>query len=162
MYESGDDMDKATSYKMEASDLKNDGDYTGALEKYNLAITSAPPSAMLLANRGDILFRLGQFKASVKDCDVALEQNPDSAKALRTRGKALKSLGEYEKARKDLSAAQMIDYDDAAAEALKFVTEKMGEIESEKAKKRVEVSIITMITRIGANSFFHLWSVNIC
>lgn len=140
MYETGDDMDKATTYKMEASDLKNEGDYQGALEKFNLAITSAPPSAMLLANRGDILFRLNQFKASVRDCDAALEKNPDSAKALRTRGKSFKSLGEYEKARKDLSAAQMIDYDDGAAEALKFVTEKMKEIESEKVKKKLEVS----------------------
>ena len=140
MYESGDDMDKATTYKMEAADLKSTGDYQAALEKYNLAITSAPPSAMLLANRGDILFRIGHFKASVRDCDAALEKNPDSAKALRTRGKSLKSLGEYEKARKDLSASQMIDYDDGAAEALKFVTEKMKEIEGEKVKKKLEVS----------------------
>jgi tetratricopeptide (TPR) repeat protein len=77
MYESGDDMDLATTYKMEASDLKNAGDYSSALEKYNLAITTAPPSSLLLANRGDVLFRLGHFKASVKDCDAALEQNPD-------------------------------------------------------------------------------------
>ena len=34
MYESGDDMDKATTYKMEAADLKSSGDYEGALEKY--------------------------------------------------------------------------------------------------------------------------------
>ena len=50
------------------------------------------------------------------------------------------TLEEYEKARKDLSASQMIDYDDSAAEALKFVTEKVAEIESEKVKKKVEVS----------------------
>jgi suppressor of tumorigenicity protein 13 len=137
MYESGDDMDKATTYKMEAADLKSSGDYQGALEKYNLAITSAPPSAMLLANRGDILVRLGQDEAAVRDCDAALEKNPDSAKALRTRGKAYKSLEEYAKARKDLSASQMIDYDDGAAEALKFVTKKMQEIEGEEVKKKV-------------------------
>jgi regulator of sirC expression with transglutaminase-like and TPR domain len=62
-----------------------------------------------------------------------------SAKALRTRGKAYKSLGEYEKARKDLSAAQTIDYDDNAAEDLKFVTEKVKEMDSEKVKKKLEV-----------------------
>jgi suppressor of tumorigenicity protein 13 len=77
MYESGDDMDKATTYKMEASDLKGAGDYSSALEKYNLAITAAPPSALLLANRGDTLCRLGQYEASVRDCDAALEKNPD-------------------------------------------------------------------------------------
>jgi tetratricopeptide (TPR) repeat protein len=63
-----------------------------------------------------------------------------SAKALRTRGKAYKELEDYEKARKDLSAAQTIDYDDSAAEALKFVAEKMKEIEAEIVKKKVEVS----------------------
>ena len=77
MYESGDDMDKATSYKMEATDLKNDGNYEAALEKYNLAITAAPPSALLLANRGDVLLRLGNYEASVRDCSAALEKNPD-------------------------------------------------------------------------------------
>ncbi len=77
MYESGDDMDKATTYKMEASDLKSAGDYQSALEKYNLAITTAPPSALLLANRGDVLYRLAQYKAAVRDCDAALEKNPD-------------------------------------------------------------------------------------
>merc|ERR1719330_1307731 len=107
---------------MEATDLKSAGDYESALEKYNLAVTTAPPSALLLANRADVLFRLNQYEASVRDCDAALQKNPDSAKALRIRGKAYKSLGEYEKSRKDLSASQTIDYDDGAAEDLKFVT----------------------------------------
>ena len=70
-------MDKATSYKMEATDLKNDGNYEAALEKYNLAVTTAPPSALLLANRGDVLLRLERYEASVRDCSAALEKNPD-------------------------------------------------------------------------------------
>jgi len=141
MYESGDDMDLATTYKMEASDLKGAGDYKSALEKYNLAVTSARPSSLLLANRGDVLYKLGEFQAAVRDCDAALEQNPDSAKALRIRGKSNKSLGEYENARKDLSASQAIDYDDTAVEDLKFVTDKMKEIEATKVKKKLEVRI---------------------
>ena len=77
MYKSGDDMDKAMSYKMEATDLKNVGNYEAALEKYNVAITTAPPSALLLANRGDVLLRLNRYEASVRDCNAALEKNPD-------------------------------------------------------------------------------------
>jgi tetratricopeptide (TPR) repeat protein len=76
-YESGEDYDKATTYKMEAADLKSSGDYPASLEKYNLAITSAPPSALLLANRADVLFRLERFEDAVGDCDRALENNPD-------------------------------------------------------------------------------------
>lgn len=125
---------------MEASDLKSAGDYASALEKYNLAIVSAPPSALLLANRADTLLRLNRFQDAVHDCDLALEKNPDSAKALRIRGRSLKELGEYEKSRKDLAASQQIDYDDVAAEDLKFVTEKMKEIEADVVKKKLEVS----------------------
>lgn len=83
MFKSGDDdvdidtMDKATAYKMEASDLKSAGDYKSALKKFNLAVTTAPPSALLLANRADVLLKLGQYKTAVKDCNAALQKNPD-------------------------------------------------------------------------------------
>ncbi len=76
-YESGEDYDKATTYKMEAADLKSSGDYANALSKYNLAIQAAPPSALLLANRGDTLYRLDRYSDAVTDCDSALEKNPD-------------------------------------------------------------------------------------
>jgi len=137
-YESGEDYDKATTYKMEAADLKSAGDYTSALDKYNQAITSAPPSALLLANRADVLFKLERFSEAVADCNVALENNPDSAKACRIRGRSYKELGEYEKARKDLSAAQQMDYDGVAGADLKFVVEKMAELEAETVKKNLE------------------------
>ena len=54
-------------------------------------------------------------------------------------------MGEYEKARHDLSAAQQIDYDDGAAEDLKFVMKKMKEIEAEVVKKKLEVSSVCMV-----------------
>jgi len=77
MYETGDDYDKATAYKMEAADLKCAGDYPAALEKYNWAVTSAPPSALLLAKRADTLFMLNRFDDAVVDCNAALDENPD-------------------------------------------------------------------------------------
>jgi len=138
MYQSGDDMDQAGTYKMEASDLKSAGNYAAAMDKYTLAIQAASPSALLLANRADALLRLGRSGAAVRDCSCALEKNPDSAKALRIRGRAYKELGEYEKSRKDLSSSQGIDYDDDAAEDLKFVTEKVKGIDKEKVQKKLE------------------------
>ena len=136
----GEDFDQATTYKMEASDLKSSGDYPAALLKYNSAITSAPPSALLLANRADVLFRLQRYQDAVTDCNEALVKNPDSAKALRIRGRALKELGEFERSIKDLAASQQIDYDDGAAEDLKFVTDKMKEIGADHVKVKLEVS----------------------
>ena len=76
-YESGENYELATTYKIEASDLKSSGDYTGALDKYNLAVKAAPPSALLLANRADVLYRLNRFDDAVNDCDDALSKNPD-------------------------------------------------------------------------------------
>merc|ERR1740124_1359756 len=108
------------------------------MDKYTLAIQAAAPSALLLANRADALLRLGRSGAAVRDCSCALEKNPDSAKALRIRGRAYKELGEYEKSRKDLSSSQGIDYDDDAAEDLKFVTEKVKGIDKEKVQKKLE------------------------
>ena len=77
MYQSGDDMDQAGTYKMEVSDLKSAGNYTAALDKHTLAIQVAPPSALLLANRADALLKLGRSGAVVRDCSCALEKNPD-------------------------------------------------------------------------------------
>jgi suppressor of tumorigenicity protein 13 len=138
MYESGDDFDKASDLKMAANDLKSNGDFDGALAKYSEAVQAAEPSALLYANRADCLQKLGRPRAAVNDCNAALNMNPDSAKALRIRGTAYKDLGKYEEALKDLSASQAIDYNDSAAEDLKFCTEKHMEHEKELAKKRNE------------------------
>jgi len=128
----------ATSYKIEATDLKSNGDYKAALQKYTLAIQAAPPSSLLLANRADCLYKLKRYNASIQDCHVALEKNADSAKALRIRGRAYKAIGQYENARRDLSTSQTIDYDYTAADELKDVTKKVAEMEIAKVKKKIE------------------------
>ena len=77
MYQSGDDMDQAGTYKMEASDFKSVGNYVEALDKHTLVIQVAPLSALLLANRVDALLKLGRSGAAVRDCSCDLEKNPD-------------------------------------------------------------------------------------
>lgn len=74
--------------------------------------------------------------------DRSINKNQRSAKACRIRGRSYKELGEYEKARKDLSAAQQMDYDGVAGADLKFVVEKMAELEAETVKKNLEVSSV--------------------
>jgi suppressor of tumorigenicity protein 13 len=148
VYESGEDFDKAGDLKMDAADLVSNGNYDAALEKYTAAVLAAPPSALLYANRANVLLKLGRPKAAERDCDFALKENPDSAKALRIRGKARKELGKWEDALKDLSASQQIDFDEGAVDDLKFLTEKHHESEKaagearskekERLKKRAE------------------------
>ena len=83
----GGDYEKAGDYKMEAEDLKSAGKWEEALEKYTAAVVTAPPSALLYANRAYALNKLNRYKAAERDCNEALKLNPDSAKALRVRGK---------------------------------------------------------------------------
>lgn len=68
---------KIEQLEQEANDLKQNHKYNEALEKLNEAINTGEPSALLLANRGDILYSLGRFKAAVRDCNSALMKNPD-------------------------------------------------------------------------------------
>ena len=138
IYESGDDFDKAGDLKMEAADLKSDGKWEEALEKYTAAIQAAEPSPLLYANRAMALMKLNRPRAAERDGTLALEMNPDSAKALRVRGKARKALGKYEEALKDLSQSQQIDFDESAAEDLKELSKLHVDKEKEEAQKRVE------------------------
>lgn len=147
-YEQGEDYEKAASHKMKASELVSSGDFTGALDEYNHAVVSAPPSALLLASRADVLLHLKRYQDAVRDCNQALETNPDSAKALRIRGRALKELKDYEGSRRDLAASQQIDYDDEAAKDLKFVMDKVNQMEKEHVKKKLEVSFFSVYFKL--------------
>ena len=138
LYESGDDMEQAGEHKMQAADLKSEGKWEEALEKYTAAVLAAPPSSLLYANRAFCLFKLGKNAAAERDCDEALKMNPDSAKSLRVRGTVRKELENYEGALSDLSQAQAIDFDPDASEDLKVLTEKHVEQEKVVAQERIE------------------------
>lgn len=130
----GGDYDVATTAKMAAADYKDAGDYSNALAKYNEAITAAPPTALLLANRAAILLSLQQYDQSIQDCYAALLINPDSAKALRIRGECYMKQTQYHRALIDLGTAQTADYDDNTAILLKEVKDKCAEIDAEKVR----------------------------
>lgn len=137
-YETGDDYEKASEFKMKAADLKSEGKWGEALECYTSAVLAAEPSALLYANRAMALMKLDRPKAAENDCSLALKLNPDSAKALRVRGKARKILGKYEEALKDLSTSQQIDFDESVVQDLKELSELHVEKEKEEAQKRNE------------------------
>jgi suppressor of tumorigenicity protein 13 len=138
LYQSGDDMEQAGEYKMQAADLKSQGKWEEALEKYTAAVLAAPPSSLLYANRAFCLYKLGKNAAAERDCDEALKMNPDSAKSLRVRGTVRKELENYEGALRDLSQAQTIDFDPDASGDLKVLSEKHVEHEKAVAQERIE------------------------
>merc|ERR1739848_806717 len=112
--------DEQNAAKGVAAELLEDGDKKGALGKLTEAVMVGNPNAMLLCKRGELLLKLKRPAASVKDGTAALEKNPDSAKAYRLRGKANRFLSNWEQAVLDLGQAQKIDYDDDAADMLKY------------------------------------------
>ena len=104
----GGDFEKAGDYKMEADDLKSDGKWEEALEKYTAAVVIAPPSALLYANRAYALNKLKRFKAAERDCNEALKLNPDSAKALRVRGRYTSGIYEIKSLSNSLEIAMLV------------------------------------------------------
>ena len=68
------------------------GDYTFALRAFNLALTQAPDSGMLLG-RGNVKLQLGDFAGAEADYSQALEFEPDQIKPLLNRGAARHRLG---------------------------------------------------------------------
>lgn len=132
------DYDTAADCKTKASVAKDSGDYKSALEWYNKAVVSAPPSALLYSNRAICLQKLGHYKQAQKDCNLALDLNPDSCKALKTRGKLrYKHLQDWKGALSDLSQAQSIDFDPELAETLKELTKQRVNEEKKEAKERI-------------------------
>eukprot|EP00429_Kryptoperidinium_foliaceum_P019058 CAMPEP_0176029946 /NCGR_PEP_ID=MMETSP0120_2-20121206/14723_1 /TAXON_ID=160619 /ORGANISM="Kryptoperidinium foliaceum, Strain CCMP 1326" /LENGTH=336 /DNA_ID=CAMNT_0017363179 /DNA_START=147 /DNA_END=1154 /DNA_ORIENTATION=+ len=133
------DFDAAADFKQQATEAKEQGDYAKALELYNQAVVAAPPSALLYANRGMCLEKLGHFEAAAQDCTYALEVNPDSVKALKVRGKIrYNHLKDWHGALSDLSQAQSIDFDPDLVAMLKELTELRKQEELEQAKERQE------------------------
>jgi len=111
--------------------------YAKAMEIYTEAICASQPSAMTYSARAECLLKLERPCAAIRDCDEALKINADSAKALRIRGRSRRAIGDWELARKDLSASQAIDFDDTAMIDLKFVTEKVSEIDKQRVQERL-------------------------
>merc|ERR1719321_1729199 len=60
---SDDDQDRQNALKQEAAELLEDGDTSAALAKFSEAINVGAPTAMMVAKRAEILFKLKRFKA---------------------------------------------------------------------------------------------------
>mmetsp|Transcript_53464 Transcript_53464/g.117351 ORF Transcript_53464/g.117351 Transcript_53464/m.117351 type:complete len:242 (-) Transcript_53464:136-861(-) len=129
-----DQQDAQNKAKEQAQDALEDGDLGKAVASLTEAVMVGAPSAMLLAKRAEVLLKAKRPLAAVRDADAAIAKNPDSVKALRIRGKAHRVLGHYEEARTDLARAQATDYDDAAADMLKYVTDRMKKMKEAAAQ----------------------------
>lgn len=94
----------------------NRDDIPGALQAYNIGLSSAPRSTILLTGRAGILLSSGLKKEAIRDLDLALEADSTLQKARRLRGLTLAVTGNAEAAEKDFSYYEKQFGKDAAIE----------------------------------------------
>ncbi len=70
-----------------------DKDYQGAIENYNKAIELNPRFVEAYLKRGEMRYKLGDDRLTLKDCNEALRLNPDLAQAYYYQGRARYRLG---------------------------------------------------------------------
>jgi len=100
-------------------DARAEGKNQMAVERYTECLDSAnltpEQRAIVLTNRGNVYFRMGEQESATADFDEAIELKPDSKVAYYNRGLASFVIGHYEDAIVDSSEAIRIDPSMAAA-----------------------------------------------
>jgi tetratricopeptide (TPR) repeat protein len=129
-------MDTQNAAKKEVAEALSANDQERALAKYTEVVVAGGGTALTLAKRAELLLNLKRPCGAIRDCDAAIQRNNDCGKAYRVRGMAYRRLGHWREAHKDLTHAQTADFDDATAEVLKFVDEKVKALDEKKSKKR--------------------------
>jgi tetratricopeptide (TPR) repeat protein len=97
---------------LEGNDLFNAGDYTHAIEKYELAIQKNPDFAEAYYNWGQALYNLNDFKGAIEKYELAIQKKPDYVLAYDYWGLALYSLNDFKGAieKYDLAIQKDPDY----------------------------------------------------
>jgi tetratricopeptide (TPR) repeat protein len=89
------------------------GNYTGAIESFNMVIKMKPYLPEPYYFRGVAKLELNDFRGAKKDLDKAIEIKPFYAEALMYRGVAYHNLKEYSLAMNDYSKAMELDGENA-------------------------------------------------
>ena len=89
--------------------------YEQATERYTSALERTPRSAVLYANRGLALLKLGAEAEAEQDCDAALMIEPTYVKARMRRAQARRALANYDGALEDIEVALEIEPRNAPA-----------------------------------------------
>ncbi|QUI24645.1 tetratricopeptide repeat protein [Vallitalea pronyensis] len=115
----------AVAINEEGYKLYISGDYQGALEKYNEAITADSSYSTAYANRGMIHFYLGKYEEALADMNKAIEVNPKDPVAYSNRGYFQLAMGQVNEALKNLDEAIALkkNFDDKQLLALTYVTQ---------------------------------------
>jgi tetratricopeptide (TPR) repeat protein len=122
------DRDTAVELLRAQSDVRERvaaGDVTGALARYDEAVTLIPTLAQLYAGRADIHIRLDDLDAADADLQRALELSPDDVDVLAARSRLRLSQGRPQDAVVDIDRAIELDRDDYLLRSVRFIAQNM-------------------------------------
>jgi len=98
-------LKEAEAAKASGNELFKNGEFIAAIERYDEALTIAPPQAkqraVYFANRGACHLALQNWQGCVSSCTEALNVNPVYIKAVRRRMAAYEKLDELDRALAD-------------------------------------------------------------
>jgi len=103
------------------------GDYQGAIEDFNKAITLDPNYVYSYIYRGVARYELGDYKQSISDFNKAIEIEPAEEVAYYHRGIARMKLGDYGQAILDFNKSIQIKPTWRTFSERGFVKEKLGD-----------------------------------
>ena len=107
--------DNARAWNNLGWELRDTGDYQGALDSLNRAIKLRPRYADAYNNRAYTYASMKRFDEALADCNKAIEFKPDLAAPYNNRGNLFEQRGELEKALEDFDRAIQLkpDYHEA-------------------------------------------------
>jgi tetratricopeptide (TPR) repeat protein len=100
---------EAIKYTSKGVELKNLGNYTGAIEQYDKALAIDPKHVNALNNKGNVLFKLERYREAIEQYDKVLAIDPKHVNALNGKGNALNGLARYTEAIEYFDKALAID-----------------------------------------------------
>ena len=92
-----------------ANNLKEQGNYSGAISLYDKALFMEPNNIEIIANKGDTLNHMGNYSGAISLYDNALRIDNNYKNALDGKGWALLELGNYTQALPYFDKALQID-----------------------------------------------------
>ena len=97
------------SWILLANNLKEKGNYSGAISIYDKSLSMKPNNKEIIANKGDTLNQMGNYSGAISIYDKALRIDNNYIYALDGKGWALLELGNYTQALPYFDKALQID-----------------------------------------------------